>query len=159
MEADELVARILQLESTRLLAMAAAAREGVSAAPRVQRVDEAVDATLASLDELGVAYPGHAIARRYELSGPEYAVMQLALMPHHASEDLASLLRILGDPHAERPRFRHALELLAAPEERAALQDTLERGALLREELVRLGGEAGSELHVHPIVLELYGLG
>ncbi|MGM0575431.1 MAG: hypothetical protein ACQEXJ_06845 [Myxococcota bacterium] len=156
-EAARVVARILGLESARLLAMAAVLRSARPDPGQLRDVDRAIESALETLVELGVAYPGHVLGRRYDLSGPEYAVLQLALMPHHTPDDFTSLVWLLDD-REEVPRLRHALRLLAPPREQEALRSLLEAGPLVGEGLVRLTGEDDPALIVNRSVLELYGL-
>ena len=153
------VADVLALEAARLLAVAAMVRGSSPERAGLPELDRAMDHALATLDQLGVAYPGHVVAHRYGLDGPAYLTLNVALLPHHAPDDLDTLVHLLGCEGDELPTARHAVALQGPPESWPALYDELLASRLYAQRLVDLCGEGlDATLIVHPAVLELYGL-
>lgn len=105
---------VFRLEAERTVAIAQLV--GDDGQPGAEEQLEAIDALLAeamaTLELFGVAYPLHAIARRYALGQDDYLVLQLALLPRHPELLLHALTRALGDGEGE-PRLSHAVRLLA----------------------------------------------
>lgn len=163
-EGAELVAQVLGLEAARILAIASLGRarivddEGAPVGPeQVQQIDQALEVVLEGLARRGIAYPGHMLGGKYDLGGPEYLILQLALMPHHSPSDFASLMRVLGSDELV-PRLSHALTLLAPPGRHADLAERLEGAPLFAEDLVKRSADPDPALVPHLAVLELYGL-
>ncbi len=124
----------------------------------LEDVDHRLSGALQALASRGVAYPLHAVARRYGLSQEDYLILQLALLPRHGPDVMATATRALGDP-SERPLMSHALALIFEgfdDWERARAE--LLTLPVFRESLVRLGPEDDPALTPSPAILELLGL-
>ncbi len=168
-EIGSMVGTLLRLEADRIEAAAALGRPNASHARDIAEVDADMSRMLAGLDRRGVAYPPHAVAARYELSGAEYLVLMLALLPHHAPDVPPRLSRVLGPiptNTAENPaipvRLSWALRLLAPQEaDHEALARQVETSTVVAEGLVRLTRmeDGDRRLEAHLAVLELLGLG
>ena len=153
---------VFRLEAERTVALAQLV--GDDGEPGADEQLEAIDAllgeALATLELYGVAYPLHAIARRYGLGQGDYLVLQLALLPRHPELLLHAMTRALGDGEHE-PRLSHAVRLLAEgfdDWERAAAD--LLTLTVFTEQLVKTEARPDGDLALRPsqAVLELMGL-
>ena len=158
-ETGRLVRSAMTLEAQRVAAMAALGGGPGAAGETVAELDAELDVLLGGLARRGAGYPLHLVARRYDLSGSEYLVLQLALMPFHAPESLQAVSAALaGDG---QPRLSLALTLLGAPtRDWPRLRRELDSMALFRERLVLLEELDDSDhlLLASPALLELLGL-
>lgn len=164
-DAGSLVGMALRLEAERVLAAAAI----VTGSPQVtvatiKAIDGELDTVMRGLERRGVAFPGHVLGAKYGLSGGEYLLLQIALMPFHAPDLALQLDRLFaaGDDDPSAPRLSAGLRLLAPDRpDPAALRPALERMPLCANGLVQLVPLADGDAHVVPgqAVLELYGLG
>lgn len=154
-----LLSAVFRLEAERTLNVARLGRE-----PGAEQALDAVDAELAdamgALERRGVAYPLHAIARRYQLSQEDYLVMQLALLTRQGPEVVSLATRALGE-ESDRLRLSHALALIAEGfDDWEKARAELESFPVFRERLVLLEPPLGEDpaLRVSPAILELLGL-
>ena len=150
---------IFRLEAERTVHIARLGREP-GAEDALEDVDLRLGAAMAALDAAGVAYPLHAIARRYELGQEDYLILQLALLPRHGPGVVRAATVALGDGEPE-PRLSHAVTLLAEgfdDWERAA-QDLLAL-TVFEERLVVATPLPDGDLALAPslAVMELLGL-
>jgi len=102
---------VFRLEAERTIHIARLGREP-GAEDALEDVDARLGSAMAALDAAGVAYPLHAVARRYGLGQEDYLVLQLALLPRHGPEAVGAATQALGDGEPE-PRLSHAVALLA----------------------------------------------
>lgn len=102
---------VFRLEAERTVRLARLGREP-GAEDALDDVDERLRSALATLDAAGVAYPLHAVARRYQLGQEDYVILQLALLPRHGPELVRAATEALGEGEPE-PRLSHAVALLA----------------------------------------------
>jgi len=164
-EADtiDILRAVFRLEAERTLLVARIGRV-TGAEEALEDVDGRLAAALSALNTRGVAYPLHAIARRYRLGQEDYLLLQLALMPRHGTELVLAVTDALGD-RAETIRLSHALALIFEgldDWERARAE--LTALPVFRESLVKLDetkGEDGVDdpaLTPSQAVLELLGL-
>lgn len=154
-----LMTRVLALEAARLVGLASLGRvEGV--AEQLAEVDASLTILLEKLTEQGVRYPGQVLGAKYGLSGLEYLVLQLALLPFHEAEACAHIMSLLGEESGARPRLSHVLQLLQPTgDDWRDLQEGLLDGPLLTEGLVGLeeADDGDPALVPHQAVLELFG--
>lgn len=163
-ETGELARLVLRLESERLVAIASIGRTRGATPERVASIDRDLETIMAGLERRGSAPPLHVVASRYGLSGGEFAIVHLALMPHHAPDLLLTLATTL-DSRVEAPlpipRLSYALRILApsAPDQ-AALRRQLRELPVCTETLVILKPlpDGDERLEASPALLELLGL-
>lgn len=148
---------VLNLEAERVREMALLAA-GLSEEGSIHTLDRQIDGALAALSRRGVRYPGHFVAERYGLSGGEYLVLTLALLPHHRPD----ILTEIGQRTNMTCRWP-TLSLLAhvtlppgTPMGPFGAQ--LRQLPLCVEGVVSLSDGDDPELHVHRAVLDLFGL-
>lgn len=156
----DILRAVFRLEAERTLLVARLGRVA-GAEQALHDVDERLAAALSALNTRGVAYPLHAIARRYRLGQEDYLLLQLALLPRHGSEVVLATTDALGD-RAETIRLSHGLALIAE-----GLDDWERARAevmalpVFRESLVKLvevEGEDDPALAPSLALLELLGL-
>ncbi len=160
-DAGRLVATVLGLEAQRVLAGAAVGRVDGATPADVEAIDADIDTVMTGLQRRGVAYPGHVLAARYELSGAEYLLLQIALMPFHAPDAAIRLGEILGGPDG-CPRLTYAVKLLnPSAEDLTAMRALVSSTPLFAEQLVLFDdlGDGDAQLLPGLAVLELFGLG
>ena len=132
---------ILRLEAEQVVAR-------ITSADELDEIESDLETLFEGLDRRGAGYPGHMVGQQYELTGPDYALLQLALIPHHALD----LLQPLGIHSAltSTQAFR-----FLAPEAPPHLADeALAHLAVVQSGLVELG----EPLRVSQAVLELFDL-
>jgi len=140
-DAPDICRSILRLEAERVIAR-------IAAPEAIEELDADLETLFDGLDRRGAGYPGHMLGQRYELTGADYALLQLALIPHHSLE----LLQPLGirGPLTTTQAFR-----FLAPEAPTHLADeAMAQLAVVQSGLVELG----EPMTVSPAVLELFGL-
>lgn len=153
----DLLRAVFALEAERTLHAAQIGRVA-GAEDALEDVDMRLGQVLAALEVRGVAYPLHAIARRYRLSQADYLVLQLALLPRHGVNVVRAVTEALGDG-ADRISMSHALALVFEGfDDWARARTELETLPVFVESLVRLGDGDDPELTPSPAVLELLGL-
>ncbi len=155
----DILRAVFRLEAERTLLLARLGRVA-GAEAQLEDVDAQLDAALTALDERGVAYPCHMLARRYRLSQADYLVLQLALIPRQGAEVISEITGLLGE-RSPLPRMSHALALVAEgfdDWERARAE--LETFPVFRERLVIADDPTAEDplLSASPAVLELLGL-
>lgn len=159
MDVHDVLRAVFRLEAERTLQLARLGREP-GAANALADVDERLSQALAALEAENVAFPLHAIARRYELSQADYLVLQLALLPRHGEEVVQMMSRLLGEGEDE-PRLSHAVALTAEgfDDWRRAAEDLLTL-PVFRERLVVTEERDEGDLALAPsqAVMELLGL-
>jgi hypothetical protein len=110
-DTGDVLRAVFRLEAERTVQLARLGREA-GAEEALADVDDRLRQALGVLETHGVAYPLHAVARRYRLGQEDYLVLQLALLPGHGEAVLHAMTRALGDGEDE-PRLSHAVALLA----------------------------------------------
>jgi len=160
MDTGALLRTVFQLEGERTLALCRLGRDpGAEAA--LEDVDARLAPALAALEARGVAYPGHAIARRYRLSEPDYIVLQLALLPWHGPGAVQQATSLIGDGEPEL-RASHAISLvLTGHDDWGAARAALASLPVLAEGVVVLLPRADGDpaLVLGQATRELLGLG
>ena len=159
-EVVRLLSAVLRLEGERLVAAISIGRVSGATPEAVEEIDDQIGLLLSGLDRRGVKYPGHTLAAQYGLSGGGYAVLQLALLPHHAPDLLRQVLDALGDEGESVPRMRHAQKLFGSSAQVTPhFRRMLESQPVCRKRLLELSAkEVDSPLRVSKSVLELLGL-
>jgi hypothetical protein len=159
LDAGPVVASVLRLEAERVVALA----QQLAGTPRYDRLME-LDRQLGilsdGLERRGVNYPGHVIGARYGLSGGEYLMLLVALMPHHAPDLRDDLREAIGGPD-DHPRRSYVLLLLDSDSANwAALDAEFEQSALILAGLVVSTPlpDGDERLTVSLAILELFGL-
>lgn len=156
----DILRAVFRLEAERTLLVARLGRVA-GAEEALEDVDGRLGSALSALNTRGVAYPLHAIARRYRLGQEDYLLLQLALLPRHGAGIVLETTDALGD-RAETIRLSHGLALIfdgLDDWERARAE--LMALPVFRESLVKLvsgDGEDDPALVPSPAVLELLGL-
>lgn len=156
----DILRAVFRLEAERTLLVARLGRVA-GAEQALLDVDGRLAAALSALNTRGVAYPLHAIARRYRLGQEDYLLLQLALLPRHGADVVLATTDALGD-RAETIRLSHGLALIfeglddweRARAELMALP--VFRESLLK--LVEVDGDDDPVLSPSPALLELLGL-
>lgn len=157
----DILRAVFRLEAERTLLVARLGRVA-GAEEALEDADGRLGAALAALNTRGVAYPLHAIARRYRLGQEDYLLLQLALLPRHGPEIVLATTDALGDK-AGVIRLSHGLALIAEgfdDWERAKAE--LMELPVFREKLVKLvevDGDGDPAMEPSAAVLELLGLG
>lgn len=105
-----LLRAVFQLEGERTLGLCRLGREP-GAESALEDVDARLAPVLGALEARGVAYPAHAVARRYAFSEPDYLVLQLALLPWHGPAAVQQATTLLGEPGPEI-RASHVISLV-----------------------------------------------
>lgn len=156
----DILRAVFRLEAERTLLVAQLGRVA-GAEESLEDVDERLGSALAALNTRGVAYPLHAIARRYRLGQEDYLLLQLALMPRHGADVVRAATDALGD-RAETIRLSHGLALIFEGfDDWERARSELMALPVFRESLVKLvdqGGDDDPALIPSPAVLELLGL-
>ncbi len=159
-ESGDLSRLVLRLEAGRVVAAASVGRVPGVSPETVTAIEEDIDRIMAGLARRNAAVPLHLVAKRYGLSGGEYAILHIALMPFHAQDLLDSLARALGgDDNA--PRLSYALQVLAPSiDDYLGLRQTLIEMPLCTEQLITLVEllDGDARLQASPAILELLGL-
>lgn len=137
MDAGALLRAVFRLEGERTLGLCRLGREpGAEAA--LEDVDARLTPALAALEALGVAYPTHDVARRYEFTDADYLVLQLALLPWHGPAAVQQATALLGEPGPEI-RVSHVISLvLPGHDDWEAARDALASLRVLDEGLITL---------------------
>jgi len=155
-----LLRAVFQLEGERTLALCRLGREpGAEAA--LEDVDARLAPVLHELEGRGVAYPAHAVARRYRLSEADYLVLQLALLPWHGASAVERTTGLLGERGPEL-RVSHAIALvLPGHDDWEAAQAALASLIVVVEGLVTLSPRTDGDaaLVLGQATRELLGLG
>jgi hypothetical protein len=155
----DILRAVFRLEAERTLLLARLGRVA-GAEVQLEDVDGRLDEALSALDERGVTYACHMLARRYRLSQADYLILQLALLPRQGADVIAEVTDLLGD-QSSLPRMSHALALVAEgfdDWERARAE--LETLPVFRERLVIADDPTAEDPNLRPslAVLELLGL-
>lgn len=154
----DLLRMVFSLEAERTLRAAQLGRVA-GAEDALEGVDTRLGQALAALELRGVAYPLHAIARRYRLSEADYLVLQLALLPRHGVEVVRAATDALGES-SDKVSISHAIALVFEGfDDWKRARAELEALPVFVESLVRLGDGDDPEMTPSPAVLELLGLG
>ncbi len=158
-ETVDILRAVFRLEAERTMQLARLGR-ALGAEEALDDVDQRLARAMMALDNRGIAYPLHAIARRYRLSQEDYLVLQLSLLSRHGPDVVRVTTESLGEP-ALRPHLSHALALIAEGfDDWAAARAELETFPVLREKLVSLQPPQAEDPEIHPslAILELLGL-
>jgi hypothetical protein len=158
-ETVDILRAVFRLEAERTMQLARLGR-ALGAEEALDDVDERLAGAITALDRRGVAYPLHAIARRYRLSQEDYLVLQLALLPRHGPDVVRVTTESLGEPTL-RPHLSHALALIAEGyDDWAASRAELVTFPVFKEKLVSLEPPHAEDPELHPslAILELLGL-
>lgn len=156
----DIMRSILRVEAERVAAGVSVGRTHDVSVEDVKRLDDTLETLMAGLKLKGVVYPLHAIAMKYELSSGEYAILQLALMPHHAPELFGAMMSVLGDTRSS-PHLTHALKLFGASvQDPEHFRRMLQHRPLLTEQLIGFSSDEvlDPELTISEAVLEWIGL-